>query len=101
MEHRVQVDVSPEIARSGTFANFVNIWHDADGFTLDFAVHVQPAQVANDAETGQPYVHRVAHVVSRVRIPPSQVFEIMKALEQQLSAWESETGRRPPGAETP
>ena len=29
-------------------------------------------------------------VVSRVRIPPAQVFELMKALEQQLSAWESE-----------
>jgi hypothetical protein len=35
-------------------------------------------------------------VVSRVRIPPSQVFEIMKALEQQLSQWEARTGNVPP-----
>jgi hypothetical protein len=33
-------------------------------------------------------------VVARVRVPPSQVFEIMKALERQLTAWETETGRR-------
>jgi hypothetical protein len=30
-----------------------------------------------------------------VRIPPSQVFEIMKALEQQLSAWENERKAQP------
>jgi hypothetical protein len=36
-----------------------------------------------------------AQVVARVRVPPSQVFEIMKALERQLTAWETETGRRP------
>jgi len=32
--------------------------------------------------------------VSRVRIPPDQVFELMKALEQQLTMWENETGKR-------
>jgi hypothetical protein len=39
-------------------------------------------------------VIRDATVVSRVRIPPSQVFELMKALEQQLSAWEKEHPNR-------
>jgi hypothetical protein len=33
--------------------------------------------------------------VARVRVPPNQVFEIMKALERQLTGWEQETGRRP------
>ena len=37
-----------------------------------------------------------ARVVSRVRIPPEQVFELAKALTQQLEFWEQETGRRPP-----
>jgi hypothetical protein len=33
-------------------------------------------------------------VVSRVRIPASQVFEIMKGLEQQLSKWERTHGNK-------
>ena len=37
-----------------------------------------------------------ARVVARVRIPPEQVFEIARALTQQLDQWEKETGRRPP-----
>ncbi len=36
-------------------------------------------------------------IVSRVRIPPSQVFEIMKTLEQQLTRWENDRGQRPAG----
>jgi hypothetical protein len=58
------------------------VWHSKDVFVLDFAVLSQPI-------TPQQLQSRV---VSRVRIPPSQVFEIMKALEQQLSAWEKERG---------
>ena len=37
-----------------------------------------------------------ARVVSRIRIPPEQVFELAKALTQQLEFWEQETGRRAP-----
>lgn len=36
-----------------------------------------------------------ARIVARIKIPPAQVFELMKALEQQLTAWEKETGQRP------
>jgi hypothetical protein len=38
-----------------------------------------------------------ARVVSRVRIPPAQVFELMKALEKQLTQWEASTGARRDG----
>ena len=96
IEHRAQIDMSPEVAR-GVFANFVSVWHDQDGFTLDFASYVHPPTPAQDSETGASFVQIQAQVVSRVRIPPSQVFEIMKALEQQLSKWEAETGQRAPG----
>ena len=34
-----------------------------------------------------------ARVVARVRIPPSQVWELMKALEQNLSAYERENDK--------
>jgi len=80
----------PEDVIEGTYADFVSVWHSRDVFVLDFAVLAQPAtpQQLN------------ARVVSRVRIPPSQVFEIMKALEQQLTAWENETtSQQPPSAD--
>jgi hypothetical protein len=82
----------PEDQTEGRYADFVSVWHSRDVFVLDFAVLAQP--VIN----GQ----LMSRVVSRVRIPPSQVFEIMKALEQQLTSWEAERAaeqqqQQPPG----
>ena len=70
----------PDDLVEGTYADFVSVWHSRHVFVLDFAVLAQPV-VANQI---------VSRVVSRIRIPPAQVFEIMKALEQQLTAWESD-----------
>lgn len=78
----------PSGMSGGVYADFVAVWHGADLFTLDFAALSGPTGADNEASPG-----RKAEVVARVRIPPSQVFEIMKALETQLSAWERETGR--------
>ena len=72
----------PDDRMEGTYADFVSVWHSKDVFVLDFAVLSQPITPAQ----------LQSRVVSRVRIPPSQVFEIMKALEQQLTAWEQERG---------
>ena len=82
-EQRIHIKLPNEMA-GGVFADFVRAWHTADAFVLDFASLVEPprkeeAQVILDAS-----------VVARVRIPPAQVFELMKALEQQLTAWEKE-----------
>jgi hypothetical protein len=74
---------------SGVYADFAAVWHSRDVFTLDFAALLGP--------TGGAAQERRAEVVARVRIPPSQVFEIMKALETQLSAWERESARRSDG----
>jgi hypothetical protein len=71
----------------GAFADFVRAWHTSDAFVLDFATLTEPPH-----NEGQKVVLD-ATVVSRVRIPPAQVFELMKALEQQLSAWEKERGK--------
>lgn len=76
----------PDDRIEGTYADFVSVWHSKDAFVLDFAVLAQPVTAAQ----------LVSRVVARVRIPPSQVFEIMKALEQQLTAWESERAAEPP-----
>lgn len=95
-EIRFKVEIPPEL-RAGQFASFANIWHGSDSFTLDFATVVQPPVSRQDEETGASYIEVASQVVARVRIPPAQVFEIMKALEQQLTAWEAETGNAPSG----
>ena len=89
---------TPEV-EVGVYANFVSLWHQPDCFVLDFSVFTQPPQVVDDAEGGQ-HVELPARIVSRVRIPPAQVFELMKALNDQLSMWEREHGKAtPPPAE--
>ncbi|MDR1450074.1 MAG: DUF3467 domain-containing protein [Propionibacteriaceae bacterium] len=84
-EQRIQIAL-PSAQLAGVFADFIRAWHTKDCFVLDFASFTEP--VVREEGTGD-FVHNAA-VVSRVRIPPSQVFEFMKALEQQLSAWEKE-----------
>ena len=92
LEHRVEMTVTPE-TEVGEYAAFVSVWRTQDCFVLDFATEVRPPEVAEDPEAGGLYVHVPARVVSRVRIPPSQVWELMKTLEQHLSAYEMETGK--------
>ncbi|GAA2375516.1 DUF3467 domain-containing protein [Dactylosporangium salmoneum] len=89
---RISFNIPPEI-EAGVYANFVNLWHQPDGFILDFSVFTAPPGLGED-DAGNQFVHLPARVVSRVRIPPQQVFELMKALSEQLSAWELETGRQ-------
>ncbi|HEU5034151.1 MAG TPA: DUF3467 domain-containing protein [Mycobacteriales bacterium] len=84
-QQQAQIHI-PDEQIEGTYADFVSVWHSKDVFVLDFAVLAQPATPAA----------LTARVTSRVRIPPSQVFEIMKALEQQLTAWEAERATDPP-----
>jgi hypothetical protein len=80
---------------AGVYADFVGVWHHESSFVIDFAALTGPP-VVKPGDDGQPVTQVKARLVSRVRIPPSQVFEIMKALEQQLSNWERETGQRQP-----
>ena len=91
---RFLIDVPDDVV-AGHYADFASIWHTPDVFVLDFAALKGSPQVA-DAD-GQPVLDFHTRIVTRVRIPPQQVFEVMKALEQQLSAWERETGQRPGG----
>jgi len=82
---RIQLTLPTDKA-AGVFADFVRAWHTKDSFILDFSAYMEPAMRDEAADD----IIQQSAVVSRVRIPPSQVFELMKALEQQLSAWESE-----------
>jgi hypothetical protein len=89
-QQKVTFSITPEV-EIGVFANFVSVWHQPDCFVLDFQTYTRPPQLTEDPD-GRQLIDLATRVVARVRIPPGQVFEIMKALEQQLSAWERETG---------
>lgn len=94
LPQRVELSVDAPI-EAGAYANFVGVWNLPDCFVLDFAVVTQPPRPAED-DDGEKFMHVSARMVARVRIPPGQVFELMKALNLQLTAWEVHTGNRRP-----
>ncbi|WP_067488271.1 DUF3467 domain-containing protein [Actinomadura hibisca] len=93
LEHRVEIAVPPE-QEEGTFAALASVWRTQDGFVIDFATEVRPPELSEDPDTGERYVHVPAKVVARVRIPPGQVWELMKSLEHNLSAYERDRAAR-------
>jgi Protein of unknown function (DUF3467) len=90
IEQRFEI-VTPDAQVAGVHADLVGVWHTPDSFVFDFSVVSAPASVR--VEGGRRVVTQPAQVVSRVRMPPGQIFEVMRALEQQLSSWERENGR--------
>lgn len=76
------------------YADFANVWHTSDVFVIDFIAVESPSVPAQD-EQGNQVMVVPSKVVQRIRIPPTQVFELMKALETQLSRWELERGTQP------
>lgn len=91
---RIKMTADPAL-EIGIYADFVAVWHHHSSFVLDFAVNTSPPQLGED-EAGNKVIDVNCRLAARVRIPPDQVFEIMKALEKQLSSWERETGQRRP-----
>jgi len=88
-----EIDLPPDLI-GGAYADFANVWHTPTVFVMDFLTLAQPPREQVDAETGERHTVVPARVVGRIRIPPEQVFELAKALTQQLEFWEQETGRR-------
>lgn len=84
----VQINVPPEKS-AGSYSNIVSVWHTPHDFAIDFCVN-QPFAAGPDGFAAQ--------VVSRVRIPPTIVFELLSALSDNLSQYEDEFGEiRLPG----
>lgn len=88
----------------GHYADFAGVWHTPETFVLDFSAVSGPPQAVEN-EAGQKVAQIKAQIVTRVRIPASQAFEVMKALNAQLSLWETEQaaarqarGEQPPAA---
>lgn len=82
---QLEINLPPEL-EAGSFANFAGVWQDEAGFVLDFAATTQPPALVEDQ------VQVKARVVSRVRIPPRQALELMRALNTQLGLWEEQHG---------
>lgn len=89
---QINFDLPAEV-EAGSFADFASIWHTDNVFVLDFASLRGPATETHD-ELGEPQRSVNARVVTRVRIPPEQVFELAKALTRELEIWEQQTGKR-------
>ena len=95
LPQQFEIDLPPEII-AGHYADFANVWHTPTVFVMDFVTLAQPPREDTNHDTGERVAVVPARVVSRIRIPPEQVFELAKALTQQLEFWEQETGRRSP-----
>ena len=88
-EQQLQMHV-PESVAGGVLADFVAVGQNGQYFTLDFA-----------AITGQRPGGLDAQVVSRVKVLPDQVFQLMRALNEQLAMYEQATGSAPAGTTPP
>lgn len=84
-----RIDV-PESERGGAYANFLAVWHTVHEFTLDFAA-TQPPQRSDLEDENSPVVVP-CQVVSRVRIPTSVIFDVLRALNENMTRYESSFG---------
>lgn len=76
----LDIQVPPEAA-VGAYANLVGVWHTPHEFALDFCL-VQPFLPDGPKAT----------VVSRVRIPPTLVLDLLQSLSQNLLEYEKTYG---------
>jgi hypothetical protein len=77
-----EIAVPPELL-AGVYANLLGVWHTAHEFTLDFGATMSH----EDDVLG----------VSRIRVAPTVVFELMQNINRELAIYEQKYGaiRRP------
>jgi len=82
----------PDDLTGGVYSNVVAVWHTPYEFTLDFAVML-PAKQAAGSDGNAPATP--CRVVSRVKIPPAVVFQLMRALSVNERLYEERVGPIP------
>jgi hypothetical protein len=89
-----EIQIPPEL-EGGVYANFLSVWHTAYEFTLDFAA-TQPPQVEDENDPNSP-VRAPCRVVARVKIPVTVVFDVIRAINENMTRYEQAFGeiRRP------
>ena len=85
-EFQIQV---PNELEPGVYANFLSVWHTAYEFTLDFGV-TQPPQIDQDDPDAPVRVD--CRVVSRVKIPVTVLFDVLRALNENMTRYEQVFG---------
>jgi uncharacterized protein DUF3467 len=83
---QAQINV-PDALQGGVYANGAMVWHSPYEFTLDF-VTTQPP----DPES--PNVVQCV-VTARVKIPPTVIFDLIKAINENMTKYESVFGEIP------
>ena len=78
---KINIKVADE-ERFGDYANFLVVSHSAHEFTLDFC------QIMPGGEPGQVS----AEVTSRVKIAPTMVGKVIRALNTNMTAYEDKYG---------
>ncbi len=86
----------PSEQEPGVYANVLTVWHTAHEFTLDFSAAL-PAQPTEQPD-GSSQVVQPCLVTSRVRVPVSVVFDMIRTINENLTRYEDSFGRiNPPG----
>jgi len=91
-ESHTQLEIRvPTELEGGAYANMVGVWHTGHEFTLDFSVTLP----TREAEGGAAIVP--CQVVARLKIAPTLIFDLMRALNENMTKYESTFGeiRRP------
>lgn len=81
----------PDDQEAGAYANQLVVFHSPYEFTLDFAVLGQPERA--DAEDPESPVTLPSRVVSRVRIPVTVVFDVLRALNENMTSTRTRSAR--------
>lgn len=94
---RHQFRCPPEL-EGGTYANSVAVWHSRHEFTIDFAATLPPQR--QTTQHGENVVVVPQRIAARVKIAPTMLFEIVKALNENLTKYEHKYGNvNPPGGD--
>jgi hypothetical protein len=75
--------------KTGAYANNVNIWHSPYEFTLDFAVTEPPELNPEDPDAPVTVPNAV---VARIKIPVGLAFNLIRALNDNMTAYEQQWG---------
>ncbi len=73
-----QIEVPDDLPN--IYANFIGVWHTLHEFTLDFMVTGLP-----QSQVGESVVNVPARVVARIKVPPTVVDDMLRALATNVS----------------
>ena len=91
---QVRMEISDK-KKAGVYANVAAIWHGPYEFTLDFGVAGMPEH----DESGELFVP--TPVVARVKVPTSVIFEIARAIAENVDRYEKAYGPIPHAPQQP